>query len=72
MNAFDRALPPSDRDEVDAPKEGEKPSVFVERVIAENAAPPPKDPCVCKSRGWVCQHEPPYEQRLEKLWAKTS
>ena len=67
----DRSLPVGDRDEVEVPRKGEKPSDFVERVAGQSAPAKPETACGCKARGWVCQHEPSAEERLEAIFRKT-
>jgi hypothetical protein len=67
-----RDLPIGDRDEPsEEPRAGELPSAFVERLAGQDYTPAaPAPACVCKARGWVCQHEPSPEERLDAIFRK--
>lgn len=41
----------------------------VARVDANAQTPTTPATCSCLERGWVCRHEPSYEERLEAIFA---
>lgn len=70
-----RQLPIGDRDDdFEVPRRGELPSDFLERVAGQDYTPAAVAealatccPRNCRSRGWKCQSEAPFEERLERI-----
>lgn len=69
-----RDLPIGDQDEAgEVPRRGEPLSEFVVRIAGQDYTPAPAAParaCGCKERGWVEQHGPSGEERIDAIFKR--